>query len=123
VKNFWKPFYVMAFLHQSSAEEGYQLLCLQYPCRSCISLFSCDIAWSSARYTAHQFTYCFHCKFNALVAQSSPHWTVAIRALAFVAVDIFDKLFYFGVLILLSDSFKVVVISLTIEIKSFKQLF
>ncbi|ADQ60571.1 transposase [Lactobacillus delbrueckii] len=42
---------------------------------------------------------------------------------AFVVVDIFDKIFYFGVLILLSDSFKVVVISLTIEIKSFKQLF
>jgi len=54
------------------------------------------------------------------VTQSSPHRTVAIRALAFVVVDIFDKIFYFGVLILLSDSFKVVVISLTIEIKSFK---
>ena len=73
--------------------------------------------------TSHQLTYCFHRQFNALVAQCSPHRTVAIRALAFVVVNVFDKLFYFGVLILLSDSFKVVVISLTIEIKSFKQLF
>lgn len=72
---------------------------------------------------SHQLTYCFHRQFNALVAQCSPHWTIAIRALAFVVVNVFDKLFYFGVLILLSDSFKVVVISLTIEIKSFKQLF
>ena len=72
---------------------------------------------------SHQLTYCFHRQFNALVAQCSPHWTIAIRALAFVVVDIFDKLFYFGVFILLSNSFKVVVISLTIEIKSFKQLF
>lgn len=34
----------MAFLHRSAAEEGYQLLFLQYLCRSCILQFSCDIA-------------------------------------------------------------------------------
>ena len=51
--------------------------------------------------TAHQFTHCFHCQFNALVTQSSPHWTIAIRALAFVVVNVFDKLFYLSFLAIL----------------------
>ena len=117
MENVIRPFFVKVLLKQVISYFAYSTLVG--------AVFRCSLVVQLGLQpdASHQLTYCFHRQFNALVAQCSPHWTIAIRALAFVVVDIFDKLFYFGVFILLSNSFKVVVISLTIEIKSFKQLF